>query len=788
MKGVYQMKRTQFCEDWFFSEVVKPKEKITLPHDAMLQQGRAQEAATGTGGAFFLGGTYEYSKTFWAPQAWENQLVMLEFEGVYPHAHVFLNGKEVGSCQYGYSLFRVTLADFNYEAENQLTVKVDNSQLPNSRWYSGAGIYRPVWLLTSSRAHVEPDGIRVTTLGYQPAEISVDVAYQAADVSEVEVVVEIFDEGQKVAEQVGTKNIQIANAKLWSAETPHLYDCRVTLRTASAILDQQTARFGIRQISWSKSGLFVNGKSVLLKGGCIHHDNGILGARSYAESEYRRIKRLKEFGFNAIRSSHNPLCVSALDACDELGMYVMDETWDMWDVAKNPYDYAQDFKAHYAFDLASLVAKDYNHPSVILYSIANEITEPGKPEGLALADAIIQKLKQLDATRPITAGINLTLLFLSTLEKNPLDASDDVVAESQKMNSTAYNQMVYEMGNRMTMVAATPQADEVSQAIFDRLDIAGYNYAVSRYDEESQKHPDRLVIGTETYTYDLATVWPKVEKYPYLLGDFMWTAWDYLGEVGIGSWSYDTEDMGFNKTYPWLLSGAGAFDILGNDTAIAGAAAVIWGQRTTPYIGVCPVNHPGVVPTKAIWRGSNALPYWSYKGCEGNLAEIEVYTTAARVELFLNEECVATAPVEDFKAVFHTNYHAGTLKAVAYDQKGQIHSESQLQSADAQTQIRVQPETNTFQVGDIVYLAVDLTGENGEIECNRDTFLHVSVAGGELLAFGSANPKTEESFISGGYTTYYGRSQAVIRIMQPTVQITVKGAGLQTVTSCLTTV
>ena len=797
------MRRESFCEGWLFGEWGKEEGlvSVTLPHDAMQQQGRSPEAPSGTGGGFFLGGKYIYEKQFFGDPKWADQELFLEFEGVYPSAEVFLNGQRIGGCRYGYTRFRVPLSGgcsgLRLGEKNCLRVEVDNSDQPNSRWYSGAGIYRPVWLLAGGREHIAPEGVRVTTLSWDPAEILVEVEHTREDAGPKDVRIEIFFAGAKVAEAWGpSARIPIPDAHLWDDEHPNLYECRVTLRDGASILDEARTRFGIRKLSWSpEAGLQVNGRTVLLRGGCIHHDNGILGARSFAASEYRRIRILKEGGFNAIRSAHNPLCPAALEACDELGVYVMDEAWDMWDKAKNPGDYAKDFAENYPADLASMVEKDYNHPSVILYSIGNEVTEPAKPEGVELAKKLCDRLRDLDSTRPVTAGINLTLLLMAAME-HPIPGTNDSAAPEngdpgipgmpQEMNSTAYNQMVSEMGNRMTMAAATEGADQISSPVLDLLDICGYNYAVSRYEKEGELHPERIVVGSETYTYELASTWPLVEKLPYLIGDFMWTAWDYLGEAGIGSWSYDPEDLGFQKTYPWLLSGAGAYDILGNDTAAAGLAAVVWGKRTTPYIGVCPMNHPGVIASRAIWRGSNALPYWSYQGCEGNEGDVEIYSRSPEVELFVNGRSLGRKKTENCKAVFSVRYEPGELRAAAYDSAGRKEAESCLTSARGETSIRIRPQRETAgerpaASGEILYLDISLVGENGEIECNRDALLTVTVDGGELLAYGSADPKTEEDFLSGSHTTYYGRSQAVVRVTENYLTVRVSGGGMESV-------
>ena len=828
------MERKIFCNGWKVKEIrtavqeesvksgvsdEKEMERpVTLPHDAMQEQGRDAQAESGSGGAFFKGGCYEYRNMWNVPAKWKDKIIYLEFEGVYPNAEVYVNGVKTGEGKYGYSRFYVELKDLQYGAENEIKVIADNSRLPNSRWYSGAGIYRPVWILCGNKTHILPDGIRVTTLSYNPAVIRIETAYADADsgnpdMKAVEEVgterikmdgnfgkkepcidVEIFFQDQKVAEGKGANvQLEIPEAHLWDAENPELYECRVTLKEAGETVDRQTTKFGIRSLGWSaKNGLTVNGKTVLLKGGCIHHDNGILGARSYEESEWRKIARLKEYGFNAVRSAHNPMCPAALEACDRLGMYVMDETWDMWDKAKNPEDYAKDFMENYDKDLKSIVEKDYNHPSVILYSIGNEVTEPAKESGVALATEIVRKLKSLDSTRPVTAGINLTLLLLATMENNPMEAGNAAALDTAQINSTAYNQMVSEMGNRMTMAAATEPADQVSAPVFELLDIAGYNYADSRYEMEGKVHPNRIVVGSETYTYDLAKRWKQVEMYPYLIGDFMWTAWDYLGEAGIGSWSYDPECIGFQKEYPWLLADTGALDILGNETAAAGAAAVIWGARKSPYIGVKPVNHPGVIPSHAIWRGTNAMPYWSYQNCEGNEAEVEVYSSAHEVELLINGRSVGRNVLEDYKAEFQIPYESGELKAVAYNADGSIYSESTLTSADHDVQICIRQEACAVKQKmpekiqekmqeKVVYLDISLRGANGEIECNRDTQLHVEMEGGELLAFGSANPRTKEDFLIGNYTTYYGRSQAVVKVDDDSAVVRVSGGGMEAV-------
>lgn len=768
------MDKYLILDDWNFRIEDGTEEKITLPHDAMLVSGRERDAASGQGGGYFLGGKYIYRKVLIPDPSWKGKDVFIEFEGVYPNAAVFLNGKELGGCRYGYNQFRVKLEGIDYERENQLTVEVDNTKLPNSRWYTGAGIYRPVWLILAPKKRIAPDGIRVETLSVNPARIKVTTALEGGEGDPaVQVRVDIFYKDRLVAQGEGREaEIEISSAALWSADHPELYEACVTLTGDGTEIDRRQVSFGIRTIEWSRDGLFINGSETKLKGGCIHHDNGILGAREFRAAEYRKIKKLKEFGFNAIRSSHNPASRDLLEVCDELGMYVMDETWDMWDKHKNEFDYAADFREHYKEDIQAIVNKDFNHPSVIMYSIGNEVTEPAGEDGVRLASEIISCLKGLDHTRPVTCGINLTLLLMASMQQTPGEGEASAPAGiSQEMNSTAYNKMVFEMGNRMLLAAASEAADKVASPVLDLLDIAGYNYASTRYDMDGELHPDRIIVGSETYTYEIARNWKMVEKYPYLIGDFMWTAWDYLGEAGVGGWSYDKENAGFSKTYPWLLADTGAFDILGNDGAPAGLAAVVFGARKTPYIAVCPVNKEGREPIKAIWRGSNAMPYWSYGGCEGQAATVEVCSAGASVELFINEKSCGIKELDDCTASFEVTYEPGVIRAVALDEKGAVISESSLTSADGDTRIVITPETENVKVGDIVYYDISLRGGNGVVECNKDCEIRIQVTGGELMGFGSANPCTEEEFLSGIHSTYYGRAQAVVRVTSPEVTV-----------------
>ena len=789
------MKKIPFNSSWlFWKEGSGDKKPVTLPHDAMIYEHRTPNAAGGSAHGFFPGGVYVYEKTFTAPADWEGKHVVFHFEGVYKNATVCLNGKQIAARPYGYSPIDACGDGLlNIGGENILTVKADNSQLPNSRWYTGSGIYRPVSVLIGGPHRIAWQGVRITTLSLSPAKIKVETKVEGSG----EIAVEILDaDGTMVATGAGDDmELEIPDAKLWSDETPDLYTARVTLSKDGIAVDEVTETFGIRTITWSNKGLFINGKETLLRGGCFHHDNGILGAATYAESEERRVRIMKENGFNALRSSHNPTSDALIAACDKYGMYLMDETFDMWYQRKSKYDYGSDFDAWWQADTTSMVERDYNHPSVIMYSIGNEVSEPARSKGVAQAKAFVDLIHGLDATRPVTAGFNLMILTNAAKgketykdpDKDPTAKPAKEAKQKEQNASLMFNIVASFTGSSMNNSANSDKADKATSPALDVLDICGYNYGSGRYPLEGTKHPDRIVFGSETFPQDIYKNWQMVKQYPYLIGDFMWTAWDYLGETGLGAWSY-TGGMPFGRPYPWLLAGAGVIDILGNPDASCKYAATVWGLTEKPVIGVRPVNHPGVRVSKSVWRGTNAIESWAWQGCDGNKAIVEVYANAASAELYVNGTLVGKQKLNECKAIFKTRYSAGTLTAVALDDAGNETSRSELHSTTGSLHLTATPETDIVKVGGIVYIPVSLQDVNGVVESNADCLLTASVTGGTLMGFGSANPCTQERYDAGSFTTYQGRALAVIRADQPgRITLTVTD-GKQTATAVVTAV
>lgn len=787
------MKRTSFCHGWEFSRDDGPFETVVVPHDAMLGNRRGPNALAASNSGYFYGATYRYRKLFDLTEDQVAGSLFLEFEGVYRDARVYVNNAEISVPPYGFIPFFVNLGGCVHAGSNVIEVACDNVEQPDCRWYSGAGIHRPVWLWEGPVSHIRPEGIRVTTMSIDPATVCVDVRFEASAKSSPSAPlphIHIFDaEGTLVASALGNHaSIIIPNAHLWSAESPYLYRCTVELRETdsptSALLDSAEVSFGIRKLDWSPQGLFVNGRETLLQGGCVHCDNGVLGAASFPESEWRRITLLKQAGFNALRIAHNPAPTALLEACDHVGMYVIDEAWDMWFTRKSRGDYSRHFLDWCDFDLHRMTERDYNHPSVIMYSIGNEVADPLLTEGVQLERSLVELLHSLDPTRPVTCGLNLAMLvmehFGSSWYEQGTGVSESAAETETPRSSLMFNLTAQAMGRGMTLLANVPGADKLTSPALDALDIAGYNYASARYALDARAHPNRIVVGSETFPYELASNWRKCQEISNLIGDFMWAAWDYLGEAGAGSWAYTAKEAGFSKPWPWLIAGSGALDILGQPNAAAALAGAVWKATRNPSIQVRPVNRMNGQTYRATWRGTDAIPSWSWQGCEGVLAHVEVYDGYAHsIALVLNGREVGKAHVHDCLARFSLPYEPGTLEAIGFDAKGHETGRSSLKSATTPLHLEAVKERSYSGSQGLVYADVCICGANGEVESNADRQLHIEVMGGTLLGFGSAQPAPTERFLSGMYTTYRGRALAVImRTADKPIYLTVKGASL----------
>lgn len=739
------------------------KKLLNLPHDAMLEETRQSDLPKGSGSGYYPGGKYWYEKTVCTDKSWLDKTVILEFEGVYMNASVLLNGEEVGSWIYGYTNFYVDLTGkLKICQENTITVIADNSLQPNSRWYSGSGIYRDVNLYTGHAEHIFPDGIKVKTISYDPAVLDITVEAVKSEVTDIKI--EVL-EGDKIVAAVCGQNVQVTipDAKLWSAEKPNLYTVRTSLVCNGEVLDVSTIRTGIRTITCdSEKGLQINGNTVKLKGACVHHDHGPLGACSYDKAEYRRVKKLKELGYNAIRYAHNPSSRILLEVCDELGMYVLDETFDQWKVPQSEKDYAIYFDAEWHKDVKALIRKDYSHPSVIMYCIGNEITDTGLPHGPIIAKMINDLFKTEDSIRPTTIAVNP---MLTVLARKMAEAKAQGGEDGGNMGSAEVNDIVTLLPK--ILAGITPESlENLLKDLLQYVDIAGYNYSEHLLEGTHALVPERVILHSETFPSHIANGWKIVERNDSIIGDFMWTAWDYLGEAGVGEPTYGATQAPFSKEYPCQNAGIGAIDLTGEPEPFAYYIATLWGAYNKPYIAVRPLDHAGEEYTLGNWRATDAIHSWTWPGQEGKVTDIEIYANAAYVELFQNGISLGKQDISDCKAVFRAEYKPGKLEVVACDASDNEIGRDELATASDETKLTISAEEPMIKADgeDLAYISVEITDNAGIRKMLSDRKVTITVSGaGTLAAVGSAACRTEESYLGNSFTTYNGRMIAIVR-------------------------
>ena len=463
--------------------------------------------------------------------------------------------------------------------------------------------------------------------------------------------------------------LSIPQPLLWSAQTPYLYTCTLTLKNSfGEVLDTHQETFGIRTLTVSPSeGLRVNGQEVKLRGACIHHDSGILGAKTYEESHIRQIMKLKESGFNAIRCAHNPAAPALLRACDKAGMYVMDEAFDIWTRHKSDYDYGLYFEEWWEADIESMVRNDFNHPSVIMYSIGNEIPEIGTAQGGRITKLLCDKIRSLDETRFTTASVNGIFSVGEGLDQVVHDVASQL--QSQGKIEGNVNDFMAFMHSYMDDMTCHAIVDQVISVPFAYTDIAGYNYMGSRYELDGTLHPDRVIVGSETGIINIADNWKQVMRLPYLIGDFCWTGWEYLGEAGIGIANYDGASNPFgNAAFPLQISGTGCIDITGNRLPMSYYREIVFGLRKDPYIAVQDPAHYGEGLIRNPWLLSDAIGSWSFRSHAGKPVVVEVYSDSEEVELLKNGVSLGCQKVGEqipYMAFFETEWEEGTLTAIS---------------------------------------------------------------------------------------------------------------------------
>lgn len=766
--------------------------KVDLPHDAMILSAPTPDTVNAGNTGFRDGGVYDYTKHIVFDEADNEKIFMLKFEGVYMNAMVYVNAQQAAMHPYGYSCFYVELNDYiKFGEDNEIRVIVRNSGMPNSRWYSGGGIYRDVYLLEAARTYLRPDGCFVKTKHvydeYAIISVENEIINKNFNSQNIEITVDVIDADGKVVasdkapvamfEGESRKNLMnftIADAKLWSDENPYLYTVETKLMKNGQVIDEDADFFGIRTITVDAvSGLRVNGKEVKLKGACIHHDNGIIGSAEYYDAEYRKVTKLKEEGFNAIRMSHNPAGSVLLDVCDELGMYVMDEAFDMWERCKTENDYGLFFDKYFLSDVEAMVRADFNHPSVVLYSVGNEIPEIGTNTGAKRCNQIVEKIKSLDDTRFTLAGLN----GIFSAGDRITEIVSDIMGKPMSDKGENVNEFMAAMMGHMREIANHPIVSERIDKACANLDIAGYNYMDDRYEADHKKYPNRVLCGSETYPSAIARNWTYIKNHSHVIGDFTWTGWDYLGESGIGVASYGGSGDGFGTPYPCGLSYTGDIDITGFRKPASYLKEIVFGKRKAPFICCQRPEYFGQTPNMTPWALTDSIESWSFPGYEGKPIKVEIYSPGDEVELFINGESMGKKPAGEaanYRVFFDVTYVPGKIQAISYE-NGESIGFVELQSADIAADLSVKVEEG--KNGELFFIALENVDEVGRLVTEEEIDICAELAENNsenaTLFIGSGTHSPVLSFVGGETKTWNGRAQIIVRKLDSSLENTV---------------
>jgi beta-galactosidase len=779
---------------------------VDLPHDWSIEGPPDKTNPTGSGGGFFPAGTGWYRKTFSAPADWKDKRVTVEFDGVYRNATIYLNGHKVGTQPYGYTSFQLDLTpELRLNDRNVLAVRVDNSAQPNSRWYSGSGIYRHVRVAVTDPAHVAHWGVFVTTPEVSKTSAQVSVRTRVANESNtpcgVTVETTLFDgEDKKAAvaqsaltiapgnEKEAVQEVTVTNPSLWSPESPVLYRAISEIRKDGNVIDRVVTRFGIRSLSWSaEKGLVLNGSAIKLNGGSVHADNGPLGAAAFDRAEERKVELLKAAGGNAVRTAHNPPSPAFLDACDRLGLLVLDEPFDMWKASKVKFDYGSYFDEWWRRDISAMVLRDRNHPSIVIWGIGNEIPEVTAERGGEMAKKLADQVRSLDNTRP------LTLAFPGT--------------------TTAPN----------------------SQAVFSLLDITGYNYSLqTSYADDHTRLASRIMLTTESFPSYAFRLWKLSHDNPYVIGDLTWTSMDYLGESGIGAWSYGTPEQAQQASqimstmintstvdkmflgmangvdmmammaqgnadpavqavmavlfhsFPWHAAACGDLDLTGYRKPQSYYRDIVWngGDRVFATVRLPEPEGKKIIATG--WAVYPTSPNWTWPGHEGKNLQVDVYSAVEKVQLFLNDKLIGEQPTgldQEFKTTFSVPYKPGTLKAVGI-RNGRPVVENVLATPGNASKLRLTADRTVVHADgeDLSFVTVEAADAEGRWQPQADQEIQFSIGGpGVIAAVGNGDGQDAASYQGDRRKLYQGRALIVVRTSKQSgrITLTAKTAGLK---------
>lgn len=685
------------------------------------------------------GGIGWYRKTFRLPARDKGRSIGITFDGVYMNSEVWFNGHRLGGHPYGYTSFSFDLTPFaRFGSEtNVLSVKADSSG-KTSRWYSGSGIYRHVWLIVTDAVHVGQWGVYVTTPEVGPGKallrvrttirndgdstckvtLETRIERSENELNRVRDSLEVPAGGEREFAQEMTVN----KPALWSPDQPTLYTLVSTVKVDGKAVDEVRTPFGLRSISVDAvKGFVLNGKTLKIRGGCIHHDNGCLGSRSYDRAEERKVELLKAAGYNAIRTSHNPPSPALLEACDRLGMLVMDEAFDCWNIGKNDHDYSLLFKDWWQKDLDSMVLRDRNHPSVVFWSIGNEIPGQPTPEAAKIGGELAARVRQLDPTRQVTQ--------------------------------------------------AAFAGDSKDLGVFANLDVCGYNYMPGNYLPDHEAHPQRVMLGTESFPSACFDAWMPVVDHPWVIGDFVWTAFDYIGEAGLGHADPISYPVGHVETRPFVTANCGDFDLSGFRMPAGYYRNAVWNTGDIVSCFVEAINGNGKTSSVGGWNWGwiDERPSWTWPGLEGQPVRVHIYSYAPTVRLTVNGRVVGEKPTDRgtrFTATWDVPYDPGELVAAALDAGGKEVGRWVLRTAGKPASIRLTADRKNLSAHgqDLSFVTVEILDANGIPDPNADPLVQFRLSGpGKIIGVGNGDPRSIESFQQPRRKTYRGRCLAVVK-------------------------
>jgi beta-galactosidase len=723
---------------------------VNLPHDWSIEGPFDAKFASGTG--YLPGGIGWYRKSFPSPVSSVGKRIGIRFDGVYCNSEVWINGRSLGKHPSGYTSFEYDLTPHlvSGNRQNVLAVRVDHSKFGDSRWYTGSGIYRHVWMTITGEIHVASWGTLVTTPKVTAQSATIAIATRAKNegtqAREVTLLTDIQDGAGKSVGRAETKHsiqpgeefrfeqsVDLANPKLWAIDNPYLYSVQSSLRIAGSVMDEYATTFGIRSILFDPNrGFFLNGKPTVLQGVCIHHDAGSLGAAVPDRALERRLRLLKELGCNAIRTSHNPPAPELLDMCDRMGFLVMDEAFDEWAKPKKKWiegwnagkpgldGYAESFDQWAIRDIQSMVERDKNHPSIILWSIGNEIDydrdpyydpeskgyTPDKPSAKDLpviASTLIKAVKEIDRSRPVTAALaNITV------------------------------------SNRTGLA--------------DLLDVVGYNYLEKYYEPDHKAYPARKMVGSEnSHAY---ASWAIVKNLNYAVGQFLWTGFDYLGEA---------------RAWPVRSSGSGVLDECGFKKPSFYFRQSLWSEKPMVYVAA-----------RASAR-SELVPSWNWPVKDGDPVTVVAYSNCEKVELLLNGKSLGEKLMssgQDHVLSWEVPYSAGTLRAVG--KNGNVTANSwELKTAGQPARIRLNPDVAAVAADgrDLVHVEVSIVDAAGNPVFAADPPITFELTGsGRILGVDSGDLRSHEDFKARSRKAYQGRCLVIVQSMPEAGLIRLKAA------------